>query len=248
MNKFFWTSVFLLCTQFISSQIIRVDNYYSTDTSIWQIDLNGEFQILKNTSEFYNVSGGSQIIHHGEKARISSINSYKYIFGNNKKIAQSGYQHLRYQHHLNDKIDLEAFGQLQSNPVLKIQHRSLVGLGARLDFRKQKKLGLISGLSLMYEHEKQLDTANLSNDLRTNLYFIVKTPVSKIAKWYAISYYQFVPYRFDDYRISFNTTLDIAITEKLSLYLAADLVYDSAPFEGVVNLTYTTKNGIKYKF
>ena len=38
------------------------------------------------------------------------------------------------------------------------------------------------------------------------------------------------------------------LTEKLIIYLAVDLTYDSNPFNSVVNLTYTTKNGLKFKF
>jgi len=131
----------MLVSLFSQGQIIRIDNY-SSDTAKWQINLHGEFQTIKNTSEYYNISGGSQLIFNRQKTRISSINNYKYIFGNEKKIAQSGYQHLRYQYHINNTLDLEGFGQIQANPVLKIQLRTLTGLGARLDLRKEKKLGL----------------------------------------------------------------------------------------------------------
>ncbi len=82
------------------------------------------------------------------------IGNYKLIRSEDQDFQNSWFIHFRYNAKLGKKLRMEAFIQDQSNELLSINTRSLLGFGLRYKFVKGEYFQAFLGNSYMYEKER----------------------------------------------------------------------------------------------
>ena len=143
--------------------------------------------------------------------------------------------HLRYNKKINNWLVGEAFTQIQQNKILNVKYRSLYGVGPRFELMKKKSANLFLGALYIYEYEQPTAAdgqAWIKNRMSNYLSFLFKlTPTVTLA---GITYYQPNLNYWNDYRLTGQYKLTVAITKKFSLKAETNILYDSTPVIGAV--------------
>ncbi|MEQ8360649.1 MAG: DUF481 domain-containing protein [Cytophagales bacterium] len=238
----------------IKAQIIVVEARQLTDTASGfsgNVDLN--FNFNSNTTKSLSGGLGSEMYYAWKKNRLISINKYNALLNiddaENAAVNQ-GYQHLRYTYDFNYKYTGALFSQIQTNPVLRIQQRFLLGGGPRFNVQPYGVNSLMFGTMLMYEYEKELDTAIVHSDVRASIYLFYKIKLGKNLSANSVTYYQPRIDQLNDFRISTSIDFSVSINDKINWMLLSNLLYDSFPVSdpGIPNLTYSIQNALNFKF
>lgn len=215
------------------------------------VDLN--FNFVSNTTQSLSGGLGSEVYYSWKKNKIISINKYNALLNINdagNAAVNQGYQHLRYTYDFSYKLTGALFSQIQTNPVLRIDRRLLFGGGPRFRMQPYGKNSLMLGTMLMYEYEKELDTAIIHNDVRASIYLYYKVKIGENARANSVTYFQPRLDKFTDYRVSTTFDFSIAISEKIKWMIVANLLYDAFPVfdPAIPNLTYSIQNGLNFNF
>lgn len=244
----------ITASQIAKSQIIVVEARQLTDTVrgfSGNVDLN--FNFNSNTTNSLSGGLGSEIYYSWKKNRVISMNKYNVLLNvddaENAAVNQ-GYQHLRYTYDFNLKLTGALFSQIQTNPVLRINRRILLGGGPRFNVQPYSNNSLMLGTMLMYEYEEELDTAIVHSDIRASIYLFYKIKFSENARANSVTYYQPRLDKLNDYRVSTTFDFSIAINEKINWMIVGNLLYDAFPvFDPTIpNLTYSIQNGLNFRF
>ncbi len=229
-------------------QIVNIEDKRSTftDSIGWfeTGELSGQWK--KNKTEIFNARAGFQVEFQYKKRILLSISKINFARADNKNFINEGFQHLRYTRLINKRFSYEAFGQAQYNEQLSLKLRILFGTGMRLNIcREKSKCNL--GLSLMYEYDEETEDIT-HKDFRLNSYFSATIPFSDKVKLYSTSYFQPLINNFNDFRLSSQSKLVMAITKKLSATITFSILYDSRAPENSPELSEDLYGGIRYKF
>lgn len=231
-------------------QVIHIENRRMADPEKgFSGDVSFQANLVQNFNNTFQTNNLVQLHYASEKHRILSISALNLTIFNEERIRNDGYQHLRYNFILNDRWSPEAFAQYQYNEWLKIGFRSLHGAGVRMALlnNDSTKTKWFTGLSYMYEYEEET-TDKIVRAHRANVYMSVGFPIGKILYFDAIGYFQPNVEYISDFRTSLEMTIDVSITERLSLLLIHNIVYDGAPPEGLRNTFYNLRNGLRFEF
>lgn len=212
-------------------------------------DLTFQANLVQNLNDIFQTNNLGQLWYNKGKHQLLSITAFNLTVFNENRIVNDGFQHLRYTYNPGKGIAPEAFAQVQYNELIKIGFRSLTGAGARFTVidNDSTKSKLFVGLSYMYEYEEET-TGKLVRAHRANLYASIGFPIGKWLSFDAIGYFQPNVAKLHDIRASVEVLLDVSITRRLSLMIVHSLVYDGEPPEGVRNVFYNFRNGLRYRF
>lgn len=184
----------------------------------------------------------------------NELNEYlvaaKYRYGESQHVkdAHDANLHLRYTHYFDEAPALESFIQTEFDEFRKLSRRDLVGLGARTLLERQDQNAFYLGTGLFYE--RQYFTENIPDEqtLRANLYLSYVRALTESISANVIAYYQPSVQSLADTRAQLDTSLEIALGQKLGLSIEYDLVYDSRPAPDVKKLDSKYLVGLAYKF
>tara|TARA_X000000950_G_scaffold4126_1_gene4301 strand:+ start:4405 stop:5127 length:723 start_codon:yes stop_codon:yes gene_type:complete len=156
--------------------------------------------------------------------------------------SNDGYQHIRINKTLNNKIKFESFFQNQYDPIRKIENRKIIGGGLRFSL-----LNYHIGLSSFYEKEK-LNYGLIEKNIRLSSYLNFSFLFNKIIEINSTFYYQPKFSVIENYRISNNTDLLIKINNNLFLTNSIKISYDSFPATQIPKTIINLENGLSFKF
>jgi hypothetical protein len=236
------------------AQIIVVEARQLTDTTrgiYGSADLN--FNFTSNTTNTLSGGLGSELYYAWKKNRIISMNQYNVILNVDEAAnapVNQGYQHIRFTHDFNYKYTGALFGQIQTNPVLRIRERILIGVRPRFNIQPYGKNALLIGTMIMYEYEDELDTAVFHRDFRASVYLFYKIRFGENVQLNSITYYQPRVDDFNDFRISTSLDFSISVNKKINWVIKSNLLYDAFPVmdPNIPNLTYMIQNGLRVNF
>jgi hypothetical protein len=251
-NTKWWLSMalILLCVAGMAQQVIHIDNRRMADTTKgFSGEVSLQANLVQNLNDIFQTNNMAQFHYINGRHRALSISSFNLTVFNESRIANDAYQHLRYNFELTDRLSPEVFAQYQYNELIKIGFRTLHGAGMRFAVlnNDSAKTKLFAGLSYMYEYEEET-TGKIIRAHRANFYFSAGLPVGRLIHLDAIAYFQPNLQYFADVRTSVELIVDVHITRRLSLMLVHSLIYDGAPPEGVRNIFYNFRNGLRYRF
>jgi len=233
----------------LHSQIVNIEDKRSTftDSIGWYEtgDLSGQWK--KNKNEIFNANAGFQIEFQYKKRILLSISKINFAKVDKKNYINEGFQHLRYTRLINKILGYEAFGQAQYNEQLSLKLRILFGTGMRFRIC-QGKSKCNFGLSLMYEYDEESTEDITHKDFRLSSYFSAAIPITEKVKFFSTSYYQPLVNNFNDFRLSSQSKLVMAITKKISATITFSILYDSRAPEDSPELSEDLYGGIRYKF
>lgn len=216
----------------------------------WQGSAGLNFSYTQNINKLFIIRANTGLQYRKGKHIALSLNDLNLVFSSAAQFNFAGFQHFRYNYLVNEWYTAEAFNQLQFDRVQKVRFRYLLGVGQRFTLYKQPKGRIYLGTAAMYEHEQESATGINHNDLRLSNYLSAKYKPSDVFTGTFMMYYQPLPYRFSDYRVSTLVNLFFRINRYLSFSSGFTMAYDSNPVDDpdVVNLTFSVTQGLFFKF
>lgn len=182
------------------------------------------------------------------------VGRFSFSEENDERSVNQSFEHLRWVRARGPRIAGEAFLQHQFNEFQRLDTRVLLGGGGRFALRREKTLQAFLGSGLMWEFER-LDLPEVQQDERdertvrwtnylTLRYAAPDRPVRMAATFYAQPSLE----AFSDVRLLFEGELEVELSRRLSLGLAASVSHDSEPPPGVeeTDLALVNKLGIRF--
>lgn len=258
MNKVFSISLFIILVFSINNkaraQLINVEsNRMQEDTSRFAGQVSASFSYQQNNNSTLLETNGALNLQTRTKSRkdvFLLLGSYDLKQANSGDLSNDGFVHLRYTHLFNDFFSLEGFVQYQTNPVLLLNNRMLIGTGPRFKILNKPNLKSSLGTMYMFELENTLEKIPnhyLNHRLSTFFTFNYVFAEKKI-EFNTITYYQPLFNDFADFRITNQTMLSFKIIKRTSLQFGINYLYDASPPKGVIGNSFSSVMGVKAEF
>lgn len=154
--------------------------------------------------------------------------------------------HARYNRRLSPLLVAEAFGQLERNRQQRLEARSLLGAGLRLELADTERAGLALGLTPMLETERLTEAAAepTTTVVRLSSYLSGRLALGDRAALTAVGYVQPRAAEPSDLRALAQAALEVGITRAVRLRVRADLRHDTDPPLGVEPTDVVVENGL----
>lgn len=231
------------------SQIVNIEDQRAKDSEeglSGQADFN--FNINKNTSVLYQLGNRVQARYRKDSNIWLFFNELNIVKTDEESFVNDGFQHLRYNKVINKGFRLEAFTQSQYNGIQRIDWRYLLGGGGRFTLFNSDSLSINFATLFMYEYEDGSGDLGVEHALRMSNYLSFKIDITKNTRVSSTIYYQPKVWKFKDYRVSNESAFTINVSEKLTLKIIYNILYDSKPALEVPETIYTLRNAISYTF
>ncbi len=248
MYKFLQIVSLLFYLNNYTAQVINIESKrFVKDTNGFVGSANLNFSINQNVQQVVSlgINVHAQYLHN--KHRILAISDLIFIKAGDKDFVNAGYQHLRYNYKIVNRLTLEAFVQAQYNLALLLNKRYLAGIGPRFKIIKQANVKLYAGSLYVYEYQSQNNDSIQEYNSRISSYFTLNVALKDI-DFVTTTYFQPNISEFEDYRIANDSSFELQINKSLNFRAGINLLYDTRQPIGIPALTYIFKNGISFKF
>lgn len=234
----------------VSAQIVNVESLrIQTDTVGFAGSLGGDFTLTKDVDKIFAANAYATIQYKSQKSIYLILSNYSFLKGADKKLLNKLFAHFRYDRKITDFFRMEAFTQIQTNKITKIDTRYLLGAGPRFKIPTFNKLKTYLGILFMYEYEKELtDPIIYHNVIRNSSYLSFTYEPNDHVKLTSTTFYQPKINEFSDFRILNQENVSFSISKKLSATINWDYLYDAQPVKGIPKSNYTFSTGLKYVF
>ncbi len=158
--------------------------------------------------------------------------------------------HIRFNKKINNYLKFEAFSQFQTNKLMGIDARYLVGFGLRDKLLAKNNLKIYAGSLYIFEIEKTTIEANKASQI-SRLSFYLSTNFqlpNHIGEFSSVSYYQPNLHQFSDFRLSNQSSLSFRLGPKLAFKNNFNIYYDAFPPPEIAKLNWNFSNGISITF
>jgi hypothetical protein len=241
--------LFLFFASAAESQVLNIESQrFVTDTDGWVGHLGFSFLLLQNTKQVISFGNDAQLQYRKRKSRYLFVSSLALERADQLDYVNTGYQHLRYNYHFNDRFTWEALAQIQYNKILKMDSRQVYGTGPRITLFSHERFRMHLGIIYIYEDERVTGESTEYFDNRISNYISFSWNIGKNAEIVSTTFYQPNLAELSDYRIATNDFLEIDIHKHLAFRTSFDLLYDTKQPAGIPNLTYSYRNGLDWKF
>ncbi len=251
MSRFPLLLAFMGMVQIGSAQIVNIESLRSfADTTGFHGVENFNLNYTRNTRELVEITNNLSLKYRKGRNTVLFLNTLDVSLANKIVLEQNLFFHLRYNYRQNNWLSYEAFSQYQKDLPLRIQKRTLMGLGPRFTLLEKERLKIFFGPLLMYEYDDELGTDTINEDIRLSSYLSVTYLLKARLSWANYLYYQPRLDKFDDFRTSLQSQLQLAIFKTLSFTTTFTMAYDAVPVNdpAIPNLTIKWTNGISYTF
>lgn len=144
----------LVLSSYSSAQIVDVESLRSDSDTIggFRGEIGASISFIKNTQRTTLLSFSANAENSKNKNAILLLSSASLLKSETTNFDKNSYLHIRYDYSLNKKISLEVFVQTQSNAMLKIKHREIVGAGFREKIYKGKVFSFYLGHNFVFSY------------------------------------------------------------------------------------------------
>lgn len=232
----------------LHAQVVNIEGRrFLNDTVPWQGTVNFRFNVAENGQRSLSVGLNGAVQFIDQRDRYFLVNDLAFSQVEANEFLNTGFQHLRYNYRADSLWTGEAFVQAQYNKPLRLDLRLMVGAGPRLTVVDAEKWRVNLGTALMLENEYITAGPRLLEG-RNSSYVAATLRFSALASLTSVVYYQPKIFDASDHRIAFEGGLVINVTKRMTLEGRLNLLKDSAPPEGVNELTYRWNNLFGYRF
>jgi putative salt-induced outer membrane protein YdiY len=215
-------------------------------------DLSAALSLKSGNSEYYSVKGDFRIDYLINSNDFFIVTNYEFKEGNNKKIVNKGFAHLRGVIELSKLLDLEIFTQKEFNEFILLKDRTLFGSGLRYNLSGGdfSPLKLFIGSGLMYEKEVyNLQQNNISSELlRSTSYLTANWKLNDKAALILIFYAQPALKNISDIRLLTDSSMRFTLSKSLAFFTTLNYRYDSEPVGNLKKFDLEITNGINFSF
>jgi len=248
MCRFLIFICFFLLIASVSSQVINIESKrFLNDTNGLVGNVGANFSINQNKNQVISSGVNMHLQYQFNKHRILAISDLMFIKAGNKDFVNAGYQHLRYNYKIINRVTWETFTQAQYNKVLLLDRRYLAGTGPRLKVLKKKQARIYTACLYILEYQSQNNDSISGYNNRLSSYVTLSFTVGKM-EFASTTFYQPNLAGFDDFRIANDSNLELNINNHLNFRVGFNLLYDTRQPIGIPELTYILKNGLSYRF
>ena len=244
------TLIFLFFSITLTSQILNVESLRKvTDTSGFTGSAGVGFSFKKDLNTFYELGSDIHVQYKMKKHLVLWKNdlNLKSIEGN--RFQNSGVSHLRYNYRFHPRVGWEIFLQAQYNKVAKINFRGLLGTGPRFKLTDSEDYKVYFGTHIMLEQEELDDEVTpVQRDFRSTSYLSLSLHPTDRISIVSTTYFQPKIKKFNDFRLSSETSLAINLFSNFAFTTSYSFIYDQSPAVGIPPSQHTLKNGLAYTF
>lgn len=244
--------VFLIILDFLAqAQIVNIENQRIQNDTVRKVfNLESSFASQRNnelTLTEWHVGCVSQIKSKNSKDMLLVLLNNDKSVADNTVMNNASLAHIRCSHKIHPKIKIEAFYQIQTNELLALKQRQLIGSGFRFKLLDTPNFKMYLGSLYMYELEITNEKRSLNGYNRSSNYWVVtgKLDHSKI-EFSNVMYYQPLLSHFSDYRFTEQFGLSVPLSKHIYLTTNLTTYLDTAPPEGVSKYTYALSQGLRY--
>jgi hypothetical protein len=208
------------------------------------------FSLVKNTQRLLQFNNNLALQYRQARHLYFLVSDANLSIGDSDSFENNSYFHFRYSYFLSERLQWENFAQYQSNFLLRIQDRVLIGSGLRYLYVKQENSQLAIGTSVMYEWDNELNRDQNNEAIRGNVYASAAFRKKDRYTFGAIFYYQPNLGHWEDFRFSGQTQFAFKLWKGLQFSVTASANYDAFPVvdPAIPKLTYKLTNGLAYRF
>lgn len=232
----------------LMAQIVNIESQRIDSGELgWAGFIDLGFDFVKEERDIVSLRNTVHVQYTTGKNLYLLLNRFDLIKADRETLQNSLLQHLRFDRKISSLLQGEVFAQLQYNRVIRLKLRFLTGAGFRLLLIDKEPFKTNTGLLYMFEHEEIVD-GDTGRFHRLSGYIAFTARLCENLNLGSTTYYQPRLDDFKDWRLSSESSLLFNISEKLSLNIQFNIMYDSRPPEGVVKTIYSLKNGLRFSF
>lgn len=144
------------------------------------------------------------------------------------------FEHLRYRYQLRERLLAEVFAQHEYDGIKRLQLRTLLGAGPKVDLVKDESYGLALGVAYMIEYERlqddgEIDAGRSDFQHRNSSYLVGHYQLDSRVQLIETVYVQPRLTDVSDTRLLSDSQVTFQITKRLSFATSFSLAYDSRP-------------------
>ncbi len=252
--------LFSTANAFAQIVMIERERIANADTNGYTGNLGLSLNLTKAKKQLTQITGDFKLQSKRDRDLWLLVSRLDYVATNTEAITGNAYIHLRYNHKFSKSLRWEAFTQWQTNPILSINQRILIGSGPRFKLADDKNtFALYLGIAYMYEYTSEISssTSNINRfeHRNTNYLSFTWTP-NKTTNWTTTAYFQpliantesYNPVTFNDFRVAGESSLRTKIHNNLSFSTTFRFLYNRIPPPNTPDYTYNWTNGFNWSF
>ena len=249
----------LLTLEFFSQSIVNTEKLFTTNDEGLGVSSEIAGSSITGNASVLLIEYGLNFAYKKEKHYFRLLTGGEYIYEDREEVSNSLFSQFRYNFFINRKSRVFAFSQIQTNAILLLERRLLVGGGYRrnlldvkIDSTKRYEIDLSAGLM---QEEELLNRENLPNDEKfyTNytraIYSLVG--IIDIKKKFTIvntTYFQQYLRNLKDFRLLNETNIMVQIKEWLGIGIDIEFRFDSEPPSTLKDKDFNTNLGLIFNF
>ncbi len=234
------------------SQIVNIeDKRYQKDTTGWFGLVDLSLSYVRNSGSVLSMAGTGRVDYLREQSSNLFLANYRVVRTGADDLINDGFVHYRYGRMLSERLQWEAFGQIQYNERLALKLRTLIGTGPRLTVLNKEKQKVFWGILYMYEYDELSEGQRYFRDHRLSMSLALNLQLTPIISFASTSYYQPLLTDFADSRLSSVNAINLQITGHLSFRFNFNVTYDNRiarETESVPSTVYNILNGLRWTF
>lgn len=232
------------------AQIVNTLRRWSDVEQGWDGDVEARFAVASGNTEYLEFAGGASLQFVAERHRIRGFTNASIRRANGEKVAESFLSHLRHNYRLTPVFSTLAFLQHSSDPFRRIESRTLVGGGTRIDLVREEAWEVSIGLSAMYEGERLTDdpTGEREDEFRGSYFASAVGNVTETLRLDVSAFYQPLFADWGDDRVFLASSLRFDVVGELDLIVRFDLTRDSRPPADVESTDVRFSTGFVFDF
>ena len=245
--------LFLMFGSRICGQIVNIEEMRITgtkDSLRWYGALKGAFAIAKVQEQTLRLHGESRVQYkHRRHVWLLLLNA-DFLRAGGRAFSNAAFAHLRYNYKLRTPLSWEVFTQQQTNRLLLIKSRTLIGTGLRRRFfvSRRQNSRLYLGTAWLYEHNYFVENYGQQTWQRWSNYVSITLRQQKTgAMLQGTTYWQPAFSDFRNYRFATEWSLELPIGKHLRF--STDFAYSLD--RGLPNAaplgTYNWQNGLVWR-
>lgn len=250
-----WIGLLLvgLCLPLSAFGQVNTERMRALDVEGWRTTLGGDVAVQSGNVDLFEIGVNARIDYRHARHYAFSTGELRYGTKDDAPFRDRTFGHLRYNHRLVPSLTAEAFAQLERDGFARLQLRTLVGAGLRVQYLDTEKIRIFQGTTPMYEHEN-LEADGLAthaattSTVRWSNYLNVRLRFTDTTHLITTVYVQPRLDAFADVRVLQQTTLGVDVTEHVRLTAELNLNYDSRPPTEVEDLDLSLRNGLRMSF
>ena len=248
-----WISLLLLALPLSATAQVNTERMRALDVEGMRTTLGGDVVVQSGNVDLFEIGVNARVDYRRARHYGFLAGEIRYGTKDDAPFRDRTFGHLRYNYRLTPRLVAEAFTQLERDGFARLQLRTLVGGGLRVQYLDTEAAQIFQGTTPMYEHEN-LEADGLAahpaatSRVRWSNYLNVRLRFTDTTHLLATVYVQPRVDAFSDVRVLQQSTLAVDVTEHVRLTTEFNLNYDSRPPTDVEDLDVTVRNGLQVSF